>query len=67
LKLEAIGDDVVLAFLRVTAIGHGSRFRVEQEMGVVYRFREGRVVSGENFASQADARKSALELAAGAS
>ncbi len=65
MRFEAIGDDVVLALLRVSATGHGSGLQIEQEMGVVYRFDEGRIVSGENFTSPAEAREGAL-VAAGA-
>jgi ketosteroid isomerase-like protein len=63
LRIEPLGDEVVLALMKVSATGHGSGLHMEQEMGVVYRFKEGRVVSGENFASQTDARDHAHRLA----
>jgi ketosteroid isomerase-like protein len=61
-RIESLGDEVVLALMKVSGTGHGSGLRIEQEMGVVYRFKEGRVVSGENFASQSDARDHARRL-----
>jgi len=66
IRVEAQGDEVVLALVEVSGTGHGSGLHLEQEMGIVYRFREGKIISGENFASHSEATESAQRLAAGA-
>jgi ketosteroid isomerase-like protein len=64
-RVEAVGDEVVVALVRVAATGHGSGLPLEQEIGVVYRLRDGRVRSGEDFTSYEEALSHARELARG--
>ena len=52
-------DDRVIALTRQSAVGEGSRARVELELGQVYEFEEGRLIRVRFYLGYADALEAA--------
>ena len=59
ISCESVRDDVVLVLARSVARGRTSGARVDEEVGIVLRLREGLIARDEAFASHAEARRAA--------
>jgi ketosteroid isomerase-like protein len=55
----AVSEDVVLVLGRSRARGRASGAELDEEVGIVLRFRDGRIAHDQPFASHADAREAA--------
>jgi len=59
-RLETIASgDKVLVWFRLTGRGRGSDLPIEMEQGVVYRFKDGKIASGNEFTDRVEAHRAA--------
>lgn len=62
-RMEPVGDELVLALFSISGTGQASGARVTADIGTVYGFDGGLISHGQNFMSHAEAEAKARELA----